>query len=230
MALTPLDLAALVFFVLCWASYHIALESTAFSGKSLNRMMHDVRRQWMERMIRRDIRIVDTQIMASLQNGTAFFATTSIFAIGGSLALLRSADDLVRITNDLPITTQMIDRGIWELKAGGLVVIFIYAFFKFSWAYRLFNYTAIMMGSAPPAEEADTPEARHVVTRTAAMATAAGRHFNRGQRAFFFALAYLGWFVSPWLLIAATTAVMMVMAWRQFLSDAHLAAVPGDGS
>jgi phosphatidylserine decarboxylase len=40
------------------------------------------------------------------------------------------------------------------------------------------------------------------------MATAAGRHFNRGQRAFFFALAYLGWFVSPWLLIAATTAVI----------------------
>ena len=26
---------------------------------------------------------------------------------------------------------------------------------------------------------------------------AAGRHFNRGQRAFFFALGYLGWFVSP---------------------------------
>jgi uncharacterized membrane protein len=136
--------------------------------------MHEVRREWMERMIRRDIRIVDTQIMASLQNGTAFSATTSIFAIGGSLALLRSADDLVRITNDLPIATQMIDRGIWELKAGGLVVIFIYAFFKFSWAYRLFNYSAILMGSAPPAEEADTAHARKVVDRTAAMATAAG--------------------------------------------------------
>jgi uncharacterized membrane protein len=27
---------------------------------------------------------------------------------------------------------------------------------------------------------------------------AAGRHFNRGQRAFFFALGYLGWFVRPW--------------------------------
>ena len=33
-------------------------------------------------------------------------------------------------------------------------------------------------------------------------AKSAGRHFNRGQRAFFFALGYLGWFVSPWLLFA----------------------------
>jgi uncharacterized membrane protein len=227
--LTPLDLAALAFFALAWGFYHIALESTAFSGKSLNRVMHDVRRQWMEQMIKRDIRIVDTQIMASLQNGTAFFATTSIFAIGGALALLRSADDLVRLTSDLPLATPMIDRRFWELKAAGLVVIFIYAFFKFSWAYRLFNYTAILIGSAPPAQESDTAMARRAVDRAAAMATAAGRHFNRGQRAFFFALAYLGWFVSPWLLMATTSAVILVMASRQFGSDAHTAAVLGDG-
>ena len=39
------------------------------------------------------MRIVDSQIMASLQNGTAFFASTSLIAIGGTLTLLRSTDD-----------------------------------------------------------------------------------------------------------------------------------------
>ena len=29
------------------------------------------------------------------------------------------------------------------------------------------------------------------------MNVAGGRHFNRGQRAFFFALAYMGWFLGP---------------------------------
>ena len=38
--------------------------------------------------------------------------------------------------------------------------------------------------------------------RTTRLFEAAGRHFNRGQRAFFFALGYLGWFVSPWVLFA----------------------------
>ncbi len=57
----------------------------------------------------------------------------------------------------------------------------------------------------------------------AAMTTAAGRHFNRGQRAFFFALGYLGWFVSPWCFIVTTAAVLIVMAMRQFHSDGRSA-------
>ena len=37
-------------------------------------------------------------------------------------------------------------------------------------------------------------------TRTTRRCEAAGRHFNRGQRAFFFALGYLGGFVGHWVL------------------------------
>ena len=38
---------------------------------------------------------------------------------------------------------------MWELKSIGLAVIFVYAFFKFAWSYRLFNYMAIVVGSVP---------------------------------------------------------------------------------
>jgi uncharacterized membrane protein len=48
------------------------------------------------------------------------------------------------------------------------------------------------------------------------MVTLAGRHFNRGQRAFFFALGYLGWFINGWVLIAATLAVLAVTVGRQY--------------
>ncbi len=54
--------------------------------------------------------------------------------------------------------------------------------------------------------------------RTTRVFQAAGRHFNRGQRAFFFALGYLGWFIHPWVFIAATAAVFVVMLLRQFAS------------
>jgi uncharacterized membrane protein len=57
------------------------------------------------------------------------------------------------------------------------------------------------------------------------MNAVAGKHFNRGQRAFFFSLAYLGWFVSSYLFMAATAGVLIVMWRRQFLSDAHDAAL-----
>ena len=107
-------------------------------------------------------------------------------------------------------------------------MIFIYAFFKFAWSYRLFNYVAIMFGAMPLAQDKDTPEAADHALRTAKLFESAGRHFNRGQRAFFFALAYLGWFISPWVLVATTTAALIVMWRRQFASDSRRAVVGDD--
>ena len=63
--------------------------------------------------------------------------------------------------------------------------------------------------------------------RTARLFTSAGRHFNRGQRAFFFALGYLGWFVGPIVFMVTTAAVVVVMWRRQFASDS-LRAVADD--
>ena len=94
----------------------------------------------------------------------------------------------------------------WEIKAAGLILILVYAFFKFAWAYRLYNYVAIMLGAMPPASERATAEAERHVLRTTKLFESAGRHFNRGQRAFFFALGYLGWFAGPWPLLVSTTA------------------------
>ena len=163
--------------------------------------------------------MVDMQILASLQNGTAFFASTSLFAVGGGLALLRSTSEALGVLKALPIDISP-PAALWEIKCVGLILIFIYSFFKFAWAYRLFNYVAILFGSMPPAAQRDTPQAEAHVLRTAKLFETAGQHFNRGQRAFFFALGYLGWFVSPWVLFATTAAVVIVTWRRQFASSA----------
>lgn len=227
--LTPIDLLALAFFVLAWIGYSIVMERSRSARNTLNVVMHGYRDLWMRRMLQRDVRIIDTQIMASLQNGTAFFASTSLLAIGGAAALLRSAGDVVRVFEDLPFGLAT-SRSLWEMKGVGLLIIFVYAFFKFAWSYRLFNYAAIMLGGAPPLEESDTPEAHRYASRTAAMATAAGRHFNKGQRAFFFALGYLGWFIGPVVFLASTASVVVVMAARQYRSDGWAAVVSRDPS
>ena len=56
----------------------------------LNARMHRYREMWMRRALCRETRMVDMQIIAALQNGTAFFASTTLLAIGGSLTLLRA--------------------------------------------------------------------------------------------------------------------------------------------
>jgi uncharacterized membrane protein len=213
------DILAVGFFIIEWAVYAVTLDYTAYGRDSLSTRMHIYREVWIRRLLDRETRMVDTQIMASLQNGTAFFASTSLFAVGGGLALLRSTNDALAVLGALPINLSP-SPALWEIKCVGLVLIFIYAFFKFAWAYRLFNYVAILIGAMPAASQRDTPEAEAHVQRMTRLFETAGRHFNRGQRAFFFALGYLGWFVSPWVLFATTAAVVIVIWRRQFASDA----------
>ena len=135
------------------------------------------------------------------------------------LSLLRATQEVRAVVAALPLGVST-SPVLWEIKTIGLTLIFVYAFFKFSWAYRLFNYVAILLGAMPPASQSDTPEAEAHVMRTTRLFGSAGQHFNRGQRSFFFALGYLGWFVSPWVLFV-TTAMVVIVTWRrQFASNA----------
>jgi uncharacterized membrane protein len=213
------DIAAVTFFVVAWVIYGITLEHTGYGRDSLSARMNGYREVWIRNILDREARMVDMQIMTSLQNGTAFFASTSLIAIGGTLALLRATNDAMAVLGALPVDL-MPSPALWEIKCVGLILIFIYAFFKFAWSYRLFNYVAILLGAMPPPSERDTTEAEAHVIRTTRLFEAAGRHFNRGQRALFFALGYLGWFVSPWVLLL-TTALVVIVTWRrQFASNA----------
>jgi uncharacterized membrane protein len=213
------DSLAVSFFVIEWVVYGFTLEHTAYGRDSLSSRMHVYRELWVRRLLDREARMVDMQVLISLQTGTAFFASTSLLAIGAGLALLRATSDALAVLSKLPIDISP-SPALWEIKCVGLMLIFVYAFFKFAWSYRLFNYVAILVGAMPPASQRDTPEAQAHVMRTARLFESAGRHFNRGQRAFFFALGYLGWFVSPWVLFF-TTALVVVVTWRrQFASNA----------
>lgn len=226
---SPFDGLALTFFLSAWLIYHRLVEAPRFARRGLNAVMAERRQRWFAQSLRRDNRIIDTQIMSSLQNGTAFFASTSLIAIGGTMALLQATDQMLAMFADLPLMTRP-SRAIWEIKVIGLAVIFAYAFFKFAWSYRLFNYSAILLGTIPDARHAtaETAEIETAAAEAAAMNIAAGRHFNRGQRSFFFAIAYLGWFLGPVVLFGATAAVILVMWRRQFASDALAAVLPSD--
>jgi uncharacterized membrane protein len=219
---STLDFIALGWFVLAWSIYALALDRTLYGQRGLNMRMNHYREQWMQQMLRRDMRMIDGQVSASLQNGTAFFASTSLLAVGGALTLFNSSGDVISLVGALPFGV-VPTRLQWEAKTLGLATILVYAFFKFAWSYRLFNYVAIMLGGAPPASEKDTPQAKQYVRTATQVLADAGRQFNRGQRAFFFALGYLGWFIGPLPFLVTTAGVVVVMWRRQFDSAAQRA-------
>ena len=112
----------------------------------------------------------------------------------------------------------------------GLILILAYAFFKFGWSYRLFNYCSILIGAVPVhREEATQPaESERAVRRAARMNILAGKHFNAGLRGIFFSIGYLGWFVGPLVFVLSTLLLLCVLVRRQFFSAARK-AVLGDG-
>jgi uncharacterized membrane protein len=220
--LSPFDIIAIAWFIIVWAVYANVIERTVHGRSGLNARMDKFREIWIRRMLDRETRMTDMQIMAALQNGTAFFASTTLLSIGGALTLLRSPDEILTVVSLLPFSAPT-TRGLWELKTIGLVLVFVYAFFKFAWSYRLFNYVSILFGAMPPPSEKGTPETEAHVVRTSKLFASAGKHFNRGQRAFFFALGYLGWFIGPAILMATTFAIAVIMWRRQFVSDSYRA-------
>lgn len=222
-----LDYLAVGVFLASWLSYHFYQEVSPRGRRSLNSMMNQNRHLWMLRAMERDGRIVDAALMGSLQNGAAFFASTSLIAIGGTLSALGATDSVMGLMASVPWTPPT-DRTVFELKILGLAIIFVHSFFKLLWSYRLFNYAAILVGAMPILGSGTMAERTTATERASLMNISAGRHFNRGLRAFFYALAYLGWFAGPLPLIITSVIVTVVMWRRQFASDS-LAAVSWNG-
>ena len=107
-----LDVIALAFFAISWVGYHYAVELGPHAARTLNMRMNLRRARWINEAAGREVRIVDTQVMGGLQNGTAFFASTSLIAIGGTLTLLNSTESVVAIFSDLPFVPVTL-RSVW---------------------------------------------------------------------------------------------------------------------
>ncbi|MBO0344763.1 DUF599 domain-containing protein [Roseibium limicola] len=225
-SLSLLDCIAISWFIVVWFGFNYLIDSSPMRKKSLSKAMEVYRRTWFLTLSRRSVRIMDTAILSGLQQGTAFFASTSLLAIGGSFALLDSTDTILQVAGDLSIPVEQ-SRALWEVKVLGLMLILAYSFFKFGWAYRLFNYCSIIMGAIPDVGTASDDVITKIANQAGDMNIIAGKHFNRGQRALFFAIAFLGWFAGPQFFMVTTGLVMLVLVRRQFASRSRDAVLSG---
>jgi uncharacterized membrane protein len=211
-----LDVFALSWFLLCWIGYVWAADRPPWNERSVSAAMNDHRRKWMRNMVRRDPRMLDAIVQGNLLHGVSFYASTSILLIGGLLAMLGASEKALAVLQALPLT-EASSRTLWEVKVLLLVLIFIYAFFKFAWCYRLFNYCSVMIGGAAIYTEPDPANDRYA-DHIAQLHGLAASHFNNGLRAYFFALAALSWFLHPLLFLFATTWVTLILYRREFRS------------
>lgn len=220
-ALIPaLDVAAFIWFLIAWFGYQAFSARWCEHHPSLLGETNKLRKEWMARVSHRDVRMVDAAITANLSNSPTFFASTTMIVIGGLFALLARTDTVRQVVSDIPYAAQSTEL-MWELKILTLVAVFIYAFFCFTWSLRQFNFVAVMVGAAPPGqimdERHDEAHATHA-TRAGILVSLAAQSFNDGLRGYYFAIAAIGWFFHPLLLVATSSLVVLVLYRREFRS------------
>ena len=213
----PLDLAAFAYFVLAIFLYRLVVSRSAQSGGGLPGAIQTQRVAWMLNMAKRDQRMLDAILLGGLSHGNAFFASTSAIAVGGLAATLGSGERVQAMLAHLPYVSQSTPM-LLEAKQLLIMAIFIYAFFKFAWAFRVSHYTAIMIGATPIYDPENAEACIQHAERTARLIGIAAEHANSGLRSFYHAIATIAWFFHPLLFIAATTWVIVILARRDFFS------------
>ena len=215
----PADLAALTTLLISWVFIGYLIERNG-KRRSTHALIAEYRSRWMDEMVKRDNRIMDANILATLRQGAAFFTSATMIGIGGLIALLGKADTLQSVATDLS-TEFAAPLVVWETKLILVVFVLASAFLKFVWSHRLFGYCAVMLAAVPM--DPTHPDASRYAEKSAKLNTYAARSFNRGLRAMYFALAAITWLLGAWVMIASTLITLAVLYRREFSSQSRAA-------
>ncbi|MEM6637967.1 MAG: DUF599 domain-containing protein [Pseudomonadota bacterium] len=215
--LTPLDLMGLVLIVTAWLAIGWRIEHPGRERVSVTVTMVKYRKQWMREMITREPRIFDAQILGGLRQGTAFFASTCLLALGGVLALVGNSEQLLMVARDLSLAEH--PTLIWQIKLSVVALFLVNAFLKFAWANRVFGYCAVVMAAVP--NDAGDPVALARADKAAELNIRAAWNFNRGLRSVYFALGAVAWLLGPVPLMIATAVTVWTLWEREFISVTH---------
>lgn len=213
---TPLDYAALGLLVAVWLIIGWRIEHPG-RRPSVSRLMGQYRRDWMVQMVTRQPRIFDAQTLSTLRQGTSFFASATMIAIGGAFAMIGNSDRLTGVANQLTLESD--PAIVWEIKVLVIVAFLTNAFLKFVWSHRQFGYCAVLM-AATPNEPADAT-AYERAAQAGEINIFAARSFNRGLRSVYFALAAAAWMLGPEALILAAAITFAVLWRREFASQSR---------
>lgn len=214
-----LNLTALIWFLICFKGYMYYARKRSYDTPCLASVLHMYRKEWMTRMLTRQVRIADTTAIANLERSVSFFASTTMLILAGLMTVLSSTQQAIDVVADIPFTFHA-TRAEWELKILLLITLFVYAFFKFTWSLRQYGFVSIMLGGAPgPDENISEQQATAHANRVAKMTSMAANSFNLGLRTYYFCLAILGWFINPWIFMALSAGVVFILYRREFKSS-----------
>ena len=215
--LTLLDLIAVIWFLSLWAGYTIVAKRKARTVSCLSFELRRKRNDWMKQMLNRDNKMADVALISTLERNVSFFASSTLLILAGLLTALASSNSISEVLTYLT-PWGVPNKETVQVKILFLAVIYVFAFFQFTWSLRQYGFGGVLIGAAPDGREMTSDEQALYANRTAKVIDQAGHSFNYGLRSIYFSLATLSWFLDPLLFMATSVIVMLIMKHREFHS------------
>jgi len=214
--LSSLDMLALAIFLMAWLACEPMIRSIGRRRGALNADLDVMRAAWMRAMTRREMRMVDSQLLGHTINSASFFASANLILIAAVGGVLFGGEAAFR---NLPEVGLEAPTRVLEVKFALISVCLARGLLDFIWSIRQLNYTVALVGAAPPSHADET--LLDAYSRTAAEVLNPAMHgFNRGVRVYYFALAAGAWLIHPALLAVGAVLAIALLAWRQTASPA----------
>jgi uncharacterized membrane protein len=219
-ALPLADWLAVGWFLFCWIGYVGFARRRASVDGSLIATSNEFRHRWMTQTTLRDNRMIDGVVLQNLSSSPSFFASTTIFIIGGLIAALGAGDKASDVVRELPFAART-SALVFDLKLLLLTGIFVNAFFRFTWSMRQYSFAALLVAAAPePRTYRDQPALIERFTDHAGRIIGlAAETFNEGLRAVYMSFAAVLWFLSPIAFAIGSAGVVYILYQREFHSD-----------
>ncbi len=215
-----LSIISIVWFIFCWVGYGIYAKRRSHKVDCLASIMHSYRKEWAMQIINRENRTEDVLTIGALERTTSFFASSSLIILAALFTALGAAEKTMSLLESIAFT-KTLSYLEWEIMIVGLIITFIYAFFKMSWSMRQYSFCVTMVSALPPTNmDVSFNKKNQLISPLAKTLSGAAYHFNCGLRAYYFSLAIFAWLISPWLFITATSLTVLELHRREFRSSA----------
>jgi uncharacterized membrane protein len=220
---TILDWLALALFFAAVVAYSRYADHAG--DRLLNARMREVRAIWMRRYLERDDRVLDSILTGHSINSIALFSSATLLIVVAMLGVFTNADTAyhMALTSSFIVHTT---KELFQVKLIGLLCVFVYGFYRFTWALLQYNYFLALIGSAPLKDHLTPATTAQLGNQISVVLNSAVTSFNRGFRSYYQALAWIGWFFHPLVFIAATAFVTFVLVYRQ-ISSPSAGAIKG---
>jgi len=224
MVFAPLDIVAFIWFCVCWMGYSLFARHAARRRNSLSSVLYRYRKEWIRKLALSGMSEVDAELLASLERQVSFLASTSLLILASLVTVLSTASDMFLNINTLDFVDE-VPLEVVQLKLLLMIFIFIYGFFTFTWSIRQYGFCFIIFGSSfntvkyyKEAPGYKPTLANRDFNAMAKVLDRAAHSYNFGIRAYYFAMAVLGWFINSWFFMVACAVTVLVLYRREFKS------------